>query len=416
MMQLNSTLKIRDFIENKLEYPILLDNILNSEKWKGLRYTMNDWGNIFCDIKEKIPLRFGKICTASLNAPQWESDCLCNRLSFDEFLTWHNNSSNVCYSECGTKICSDKYWAYFDYFYMKNLKNKQLANELVAWEDFGFPELTSDDTTLWIGTKGANTPCHSDTYGCNIVCQMYGSKRWILFPREQSHFLYPTRIPYEESSIYSKIGFPFPNMELFPSAFKATPFIVTLEPGQCLLVPKHWWHYVECLDFSVSINTWISCASDSIDKLKEAFVMHFITSICQSITSTSVLMTVFNPNMLELATSTSSEQLNILLDQIKKFKETCPSLQCEKNDIPPLRNDNIAACAQPIKSFTFEYYLNLVKSEYCKDLVHNNSESPHKNNVDSDQTVLYSLINAVTDDRVISKIIEVMKENLENKM
>lgn len=30
-----------------------------------------------------------------------------------------------------------------------------------------------------------------------------------------------------------------------------------LEPGQVLYVPRHWWHFVESLEDSISVNTWI---------------------------------------------------------------------------------------------------------------------------------------------------------------
>ena len=53
-----------------------------------------------------------------------------------------------------------------------------------------------------LGTEGAYTPCHYDTYGFNLYTQISGHKRWILFPPDDSNLLKPTRIPYEESSVF----------------------------------------------------------------------------------------------------------------------------------------------------------------------------------------------------------------------
>lgn len=38
---------------------------------------------------------------------------------------------------------------------------------------------------------------------------------------------------------------------------KARPYTVILEPGQVLYVPRHWWHFVESLEDSISVNMWI---------------------------------------------------------------------------------------------------------------------------------------------------------------
>ena len=45
-----------------------------------------------------------------------------------------------------------------------------------------------------------------DSYGCNLVCQVAGSKQWTLFPPSDSAHLSPTRVPYEESSVYSLVN------------------------------------------------------------------------------------------------------------------------------------------------------------------------------------------------------------------
>lgn len=44
----------------------------------------------------------------------------------------------------------------------------------VKWAEFGFGGRDGRESTLWIGTEGANTPCHQDAYGYNLVLQVQG--------------------------------------------------------------------------------------------------------------------------------------------------------------------------------------------------------------------------------------------------
>lgn len=36
---------------------------------------------------------------------------------------------------------------------------------------------------------------------------------------------------------------------------------VILNPGDILIVPSNWWHYVENLETSLTVNTWIPLVS-----------------------------------------------------------------------------------------------------------------------------------------------------------
>lgn len=87
----------------------------------------------------------------------------------------------------------------------------------VNWGCFGFPQRTGDESTIWIGSEEASTPCHIDSYGCNLVAQIYGRKKWILFSPSETPKLYPTRIPYEESSVFSQVNIANPDLSRFPS-------------------------------------------------------------------------------------------------------------------------------------------------------------------------------------------------------
>ena len=112
----------------------------------------------------------------------------------------------------------DGYWCYAAYKYMaevfKDLPHLRCA---VDWSKFGFPGRTGDDSTIWIGSEGASTPCHMDSYSCNLVAQICGQKKWALFSPRDSEKLHPTRVPYEESSVFSQVNVVNPDLDLFPN-------------------------------------------------------------------------------------------------------------------------------------------------------------------------------------------------------
>ncbi|XP_004373683.2 HSPB1-associated protein 1 isoform X2 [Trichechus manatus latirostris] len=226
---------------------------------------------------KQIRFRMGMKNTNTV--PQFETTCSYVEATLEEFLNWNCDQSRG--SGPFRNYDHSQFWAYADYKYFVSLfENKTDVFRDVIWSDFGFPGRNGRESTLWIGSLGAHTPCHLDSYGCNLVFQVQGRKRWHLFPPEDTPFLYPTRIPYEESSVFSKISVVNPDLKCFPQFRKAQRHTVTLNPGQVLFVPRHWWHYVESIDpITVSINSWIELEEDHQARVEEAITRMLVCAL-----------------------------------------------------------------------------------------------------------------------------------------
>ncbi|XP_043105340.1 HSPB1-associated protein 1 homolog [Puntigrus tetrazona] len=224
--------------------------------WPALQWTV---GNLSTCFTERLRFRIGK--KTENMAPLFETECFYIEATIKEFLSWTANEDESLVGPFSDYHCKE-FWAYADYKYIAQLfQDKPAKFQDVVWSDFGFSGRDGRDSTLWIGTQGANTPCHLDSYGCNLVFQIQGRKQWYLFPPEDTHCLYPTRVPYEESSVFSQVSVVQPDLKRFPSFRRARVHTVTLQPGQVLFVPRHWWHYVESVDpVTVSVNSWIEMA------------------------------------------------------------------------------------------------------------------------------------------------------------
>ena len=133
------------------------------------------------------------------------------------------NSSNPLLTYPGSQ-----YWVYADYKYMCNLcpNVTQSLRDPVDWGMFGFKSRGWRDSVLWIGSVGACTPCHYDSYGCNLVAQLSGRKSWTMFAPCDSASMYGTRVPYEETSVFSEVDMAEPDYGKHPRFREATPYQV----------------------------------------------------------------------------------------------------------------------------------------------------------------------------------------------
>ncbi|CAK9822335.1 HSPB1-associated protein 1 [Anthophora retusa] len=284
-------------IKEPVIFQRMLKNAQGEYTWKLFEWNLSELAEKFGDVK--LPFRVGY--NAKSMSPQWEVNCSTVLMTLSEFIQHIEHHKN------------DKKWYYFDYKYMQEwFKNKLEIINSVNWRRFGFNK-TGDDSTVWIGSEGAHTNCHQDSYGCNLVAQIHGRKQWILFPPSSSNFLQPTRVPYEESTIYSKYNFFCPTKEDQVNILKIEdkPRIITLEPGDVLFVPPGWWHYVESLDFTISVNIWLPIITDNVSRVKEAIIKLIMARIGKNVCST--------PDEANCTLSYCMNLLNIALRECKNM-------------------------------------------------------------------------------------------------
>lgn len=120
---------------------------------------------------------------------------------------------------------------------------------------------------LWMGSKGAYTNAHYDSVH-NFYLQIYGTKRFFLFPPAalEELYLFPRVHP---NARQSRIDFNVPpdaeymrrHFPKFIGNSEEGPmrgFVIDLQPGQLLYLPPGWFHSVLAVSTSISVSMWQS--------------------------------------------------------------------------------------------------------------------------------------------------------------
>jgi len=109
---------------------------------------------------------------------------------------------------------------------------------------------------LWTGPAGTVSSLHFDR-AHNLVAQIQGRKRWLVFPPDTTPSLY---WPSPELDLrmlqFSPVDAERPDLDRFPLFARARPIEIVLEPGELLFLPAGWWHQVRSLDPAISLNVF----------------------------------------------------------------------------------------------------------------------------------------------------------------
>uniref|UniRef100_A0ABD2VVF9 JmjC domain-containing protein n=1 Tax=Trichogramma kaykai TaxID=54128 RepID=A0ABD2VVF9_9HYME len=378
--------------------PLLFKNILHETKnysnWDILNWNWKELGNIFAD--KKLPFRVGK--KEKTKDPQWEVGTPIVYKTMNEFL-----------NDAKKESCN---WYYFDYKHIREwFKDRPDIVKSFDWKLFDL-DFDGSDSTMWIGSEGAHTSCHQDTYGCNIVAQIHGRKLWLLFPPDCSSQMNPSRTPYEESTIYSKYNFFTPSQKEIDAiqTMIGKVKMVILEPNDVLFIPNGWWHYVESLDISLSVNVWIPQPDDCKARLKESLVNLIVNTIGHDLPKAadhpdSSLLESIKYIKLSLKECKNLKGNEMLEPPCKKKKSNIEDDSSFKN----LENEYVKFI-KTVPNFTnadFEYFLT---KNSCMDGLHD--EQAEDNLEESDLTVVETLVDAFSHPDIISKVYCVIESKL----
>ncbi len=112
--------------------------------------------------------------------------------------------------------------------------------------------------SVWIGNR-TTAAAHYDMSN-NLACCLVGERRFILFPPEQVHNLYPGPLePTPGGQVVSMVDFRDPDFDAYPRFKEAlgAAQVADLMPGDVLYFPALWWHQVEALSpFNAMMNYW----------------------------------------------------------------------------------------------------------------------------------------------------------------
>lgn len=179
---------------------------------------------------------------------------------------------NFKYSTCKFSEFSKKLSDSKSYVYLRSTNRNPRAKKAARIED-DFPALANDlrppsfipygsdnklyhSSILRIASSKVQVWTHFDLYD-NVLAQVYGTKRVILLPPDDTKYLY---IEGDKSQVncFDKWK---ECTEKFPLIKNTKPYWCLLKPGECLFIPSLWWHNIKTIaepknsiDYSIGFN------------------------------------------------------------------------------------------------------------------------------------------------------------------
>ncbi|MFD2556177.1 cupin-like domain-containing protein [Sphingobacterium tabacisoli] len=154
-------------------------------------------------------------------------------------------------------------------------------------KNFSYPDLGfkyfKRIPTLFFGGSEARVLMHYDVdLGDLLHFQFEGKKRVLLFPPDQSAFLY--KVPLSVHTVYN-IDYENPDYQEFPALQYAQGYEIFMEHGDALFMPSGYWHFNRYLEagFSITLRSFPSGPKRLLKMLNEVFIIRYTDKIMRKI-------------------------------------------------------------------------------------------------------------------------------------
>lgn len=107
---------------------------------------------------------------------------------------------------------------------------------------------------LWFSGADTVSQLHFDLPH-NLVAQVYGQKRFILFAPSESRHVYPESL-FSSTPHLARVDPESPDYARFPRLEAARGYVCTLSPGDLLFIPSRYWHHARSITTSITTNFW----------------------------------------------------------------------------------------------------------------------------------------------------------------
>lgn len=129
---------------------------------------------------------------------------------------------------------------------------------------------------MFFGSEGSKVLPHYDMDLSDLFhFHFHGKKRVLLFPPEQSKFMY--HIPFSVHNL-EEIDFDNPDFEKYPALQKLKGIEAVMQHGDALYMPSRYWHYITYLNggFSMTLRAFSKKPAILAEMLYNVFFMrHF---------------------------------------------------------------------------------------------------------------------------------------------